>query len=57
MQIDMNTLHQDMIKLQRELELIKNLLIAEGELSDWAKEELRNAREEEASEYTDLGDL
>ena len=54
MEIDTGTLHADMLKIQRELELIKRLLLAEGELSDWAKEELIGAREEDKVNYTDL---
>lgn len=54
MEVDMNTLHKDMLKLQRELELIKNIIVAEGELSDWAKDELKKAREEDESDYISL---
>ena len=57
MEIDMNTLHGDMVKIQRELELIKRVLLSEGELTDWAKEELQKARKEDESEYIDLEDL
>ena len=57
MEIDTNTLHRDMEKMRRDLELIKNILMSEGELTDWAKNSLKEARKEKESEYTDLEDL
>ena len=57
MDTDVRVLHEDMQKIQRELVLIKKLLLMEGNLSDWAKTELQKAREEEESVYTDLEDL
>ena len=57
MDINIKTLHLDMLKIQRELDFIKSMLISEGELSDWAKEELKKAREEDESGYTDLEDI
>ena len=57
MEIDTNTLHRDMEKMRRDLELIKNILMSEGELTDWAKNSLKGARKEKESEYTDLEDL
>ena len=57
MEVDMNTLHGDMKRIERELALIKNMLLAEGELSDWARSELENARNEDPSSYTDLEEI
>ncbi len=57
MEIDTSTLHRDMEKMRRDLELIKNILMSEGELTDWAKNSLKEARKEKESEYTDLEDL
>ena len=54
MEVNMETLHGDMIKIQQELDLIKNVLLFEGELTDWAKSELKRAREEDESEYVSL---
>lgn len=48
---------KDIEQIKRDLELIKNILISEGELTDWAKEELARAREESEDEYTSLNDL
>ncbi len=44
-------------KLVNDVELIKNILMSEGELTDWAKNELKNAREESEDEYTPLEEL
>lgn len=57
MEIDNETIHSDMLKIKKELDLIKNILISEGELTDWAKTELEKARLESEGEYTDLEDL
>ncbi len=57
MEIDTSTLHRDMEKMRRDLELIKNILMSEGELTDWAKNSLKEARKEKESDYTDLEDL
>lgn len=57
MEIDAKTLHKDMTQIRRDLELIKNVLISEGELTDWAKNSLEEARKEDESKYTDLEDL
>ena len=35
----------------------KDILMSEGELTDWAKNELKNAREESEDEYTPLEEL
>jgi len=52
---------EQFIKLVNDVELIKTLLLPkyddEGELSDWAKEELKKAREESVDDYTSLEDL
>jgi hypothetical protein len=57
MAVNMDTLHSDMLKIQREIALLRNVLLSEGELSDWAKEKLEVARLEDESSYTDLEDL
>ncbi len=57
MSIDMNKLHEDMLKIQRDLDLIKHILTSEGKLTDWAKAELKKAREEDESSYTNLEEL
>ena len=53
MEKDTQVLH----KMQKDIELIKNILLAEKELTPWAKKELKKAREKGESNYTDLDDL
>lgn len=38
-------------------EMIAHILSEEGQLTDWAKEQLARARKEPASSYTDLDDV
>ncbi len=49
---------EQFIKLVNDVELIKSLLLTkvddEGELTDWAKDELKKAREESVEDYTSL---
>ncbi len=54
MEIDTNLLHRDMEKIRRDLDLIKNILMSEGELTDWAKKELRRARKGPQDSYVSL---
>ncbi|MEK6895110.1 MAG: hypothetical protein AABX48_01165 [Nanoarchaeota archaeon] len=51
------SLHEDVRKLRKDVELIKNILMSEGELSSWAKKEMIKARKEKEADYTDLEDL
>lgn len=39
-----NVKTEDLAQLKRDVELIKNVLLSEGELTDWAKSELADAR-------------
>lgn len=55
--MEIEIIHRDMEKIRKDIELIKNILISEGELTEWAKDALKKARTEEESEYTDLEDL
>ena len=48
---------KDFEQLMRDVALIKNILISEGELSDYAKKEIDRARREKAEEYTSLDEL
>ncbi len=60
----MNEVNENLIELRKDVELIKNILISEGELSDEVKRELEEARarvkkgefytEEEAKEILNL---
>ncbi len=53
-ELDLVHLHEDIVKLQKSVGVIIHILSEEGELTDWAKEELAKARAEPASEYVDL---
>ncbi len=44
MESELKEVNENLVKLRKDIELIKNILIAEGELSDWAKKELSDAR-------------
>jgi len=43
MEITINSLQQDVLRLSKEVELLKRIM-CEGELSDYAKEELAKSR-------------
>ena len=50
----------DLVQLRKNVELIKNILIArdeEGELTNWARKELQEAREESEENSISLDDL
>ncbi len=57
MEITINTVHQDVLKLQRQIELLNRILLNEGKLTIWAKKELDKARAEKEESYTPLNDL
>lgn len=48
---------EELKQLIRDVALIKNILISEGELTDWAKKELEEARKIPDSENTSLEDI
>ncbi len=56
-EVDIRHLHEDIVKLQRDVCVIKHILSEEGGLTEWAKKELEKARTEPESEYTDLHDV
>ncbi len=51
MEIETRSINEKLARLVRDIELIKNILMAEGELTDWAKNELGRARATSESEY------
>lgn len=61
MECDLKEIDQRLIKLARDVEFIKQILTLkeddEGELSNWAKEELKKARSTSKSEYISLDDI
>ena len=50
-------INEKLAKLVRDVELIKNILISEKELTDYAKSELAKAKSEKEEDYTNLEDL
>ena len=61
MENEMHLMREDLMKLRRDMEIIKKLLMSqrrmedsEGELTDWAKNELKEARKEPDSKYVSL---
>lgn len=57
METEIKDLREDIKKLIIDVTLIKGALLNETELTPWAKEELKKAREEDESEYTSLDEL
>jgi len=53
----MDILHKDIAKLSKDVELIKNILMSEGELSDYAKLQLTKARKENEDSYISISKL
>lgn len=43
---DIKMIHEDLLKLRRDVELIKKVLLYEGKLTPWAKKALAEARAE-----------
>jgi len=54
MEIEIKNLKEDIKKLMIDVALIKETLLNETELTDWAKEELKMARKENESEYISI---
>lgn len=57
MESETKQIHEDLLKIRKDLDLIKNILISEGELTPYAKKQLIKARNEKEEEYTPLDDL
>lgn len=57
MEIEIKDLREDIKKLMIDVALIKETLLNEAELTDWAKEELEEARNRPEKEYVSLGDV
>ena len=55
--LELEHVHKDIIEIKRDLSVIKHILSQERELSDWAKEELENARAEPESETMSIEDV
>ena len=48
------TLHEDILGLKKDIAFIRNVLTEDFELSEQAKKELKKARETPSSKYTNL---
>ena len=54
MESETKQIHKDILKMQKDIELIKEILLDEAgerELTDWAKNELEEARKTPKEEY------
>ena len=54
---DIKHIHGDIEVLKKDISVIKHILSEEGQLTDWAKNALKEAREESEENYSDLNDL
>lgn len=48
---------RDIEAMKRDIAVIKHILSEEGQLTDWAKNQLTKARKEPETSYTDLDDI
>ena len=48
---------ENLIKIRKDVSLIKSILLAEGKLTPWAKKQLAKARAEKEGEYISLDNL
>ncbi len=56
-ELNIQHIHEDLIELKRDISVIKHILSEEGQLTDWAKKELQEARSESKDKYIDLDEL
>ncbi len=50
-------LHREIQDVRADLALIKNILVEEGELTSWAKKQLKQARQTDEKRYKRLEDV
>jgi hypothetical protein len=50
-EVDIKHLHEDILKLKKDMSVIKHILSEEGKLTEWAEKELAEARAMPDSEY------
>lgn len=55
--VDIETIHEDLLEVKRQLALIRTVLSNEGKLTPWAKKALAKARAESEEDYTSLDAL
>lgn len=56
-ELDIEHIHEDLIELKRDISVIKHILSEEGQLTEWAKKALQDARSEPEDKYTNLDEL
>ena len=54
MEATIETIHSDLMDLKKDMDYIKTLISEDFELTDHAKNALKEARETSTSDYTDL---
>lgn len=57
METEIKDLKENIKKLMIDVALIKKAILTEKELTGWAEEELKRAREEDENEYLSLNEL
>ena len=57
MDVTIELLHEDIVRLRREVELIRHILEEDYELDEKIRRELEEARKTPESEYVDLDEL
>ena len=57
MENQIEVLNNNIVALQKEMEIIKKIVMPDEELTDWAKEQLAIARNTPESEYISLEEM
>ena len=64
MESEIHLMREDLMKLRRDMEIVKKILISQkrveddaGELTDWAKNEIEEARKTPESKYVSLEEV
>ena len=55
--MELENFQEDLTEIKNNIRLLKNVLLFEGELTDWAKKELAKARGEEKEDFISLDEL
>lgn len=54
---EIKIIREDIIKLRRDMELLKSVLLHDGKLTPWAKKALAKARAEKEEDYISISSL
>ncbi len=57
MEGDTDSIQRDLTQIKRDVEAIRQALLYEGELTEWAKKQLAKARAQQKATYTSHEDL